>query len=87
MNNELLKKYSELVVRIGINVQKGQKIVINCPVECADFARLMVTAAYDAGASDVFLNWRDDYISRERWLKADFCRGRRRIHFRFRFQS
>lgn len=71
MNNELLKKYSELVVRIGINVQKGQKIVINCPVECADFARLMVTAAYDAGASDVFLNWRDDYISRERWLKAD----------------
>ena len=71
MDRELLRQYAELVVNVGVNIQKGQKAVINCPVECAEFARLMTTAAYDAGASDVFLNWRDDYITREKLLKAD----------------
>ena len=71
MNAKMLWQYARLVVEVGINVQKGQPIMINCPVDRADFARMLVTAAYDAGAKEVHLNWRDDYCARQRGLKAD----------------
>ena len=67
----MLWQYARLVVEVGINLQKGQNLVINCPVDRADFGRLLTTAAYDAGAKDVFINWRDDYCAREHWLRAD----------------
>lgn len=71
MNAKMLWQYARLVVEVGINVQKGQPIMINCPVDRADFARMLVTAAYDAGAKEVHMNWRDDYCARQRGLKAD----------------
>ena len=71
MNAKMLWQYARLVVEVGINVQKGQPVMINCPVDCAAFGRMLATAAYDAGAKDVLINWRDDYCTRERCLKAD----------------
>lgn len=71
MNAKMLWQYARLVVEVGINVQKGQPIMVNCPVDCAPFGRMLATAAYDAGAKDVIINWRDDYCMRERGLKAD----------------
>lgn len=71
MNEKMLWQYARLVVGVGINVQKGQPVMVNCPVECAGFGRLLAKAAYDAGAREVFMNWRDDFIAREHWLKAD----------------
>lgn len=71
MNAKMLWQYARLVAEVGINVQKGQPIIINCPVDRADFARMLVTAAYDAGAKEVFVSWRDDYCARQRLLKAD----------------
>jgi aminopeptidase len=66
-----LKEYAKLLVNVGINIQKGQRLAINCPVDCAYFARMLTTEAYASGAKDVLVNWRDDYISREHWLNAD----------------
>lgn len=66
-----LKKYARLLVEVGVNIQKGQRLVINSPVECADFARLCISAAYDAGCSEVVMNWSDDFASREKYLRAD----------------
>lgn len=37
MNKNLLKQYARLVAGVGINVQKGQTVVVRCPVDCADF--------------------------------------------------
>lgn len=71
MNKDLLWQYARLVVGVGINVQKGQPIMVNCPVECAEFGRLLAKAAFEAGAKDVIMNWRDDVVSREHWLHAD----------------
>lgn len=39
MNQALYKTYAEVVVRIGCALQKGQKLTISAPVECAAFAR------------------------------------------------
>lgn len=68
--DELKKDYAELVVRSGLNIQKGQRMLITCPVEGADFARLCAAAAYDAGCKEVILRWRDDELTRMKYLYA-----------------
>lgn len=70
MNNDLLKKYAELTVKTGINVQKGQTLVIDAPVESAAFVRMAAEIAYDEGARDVVVNFEDDLLTRIRFLKA-----------------
>ncbi|MCL2499536.1 MAG: aminopeptidase [Defluviitaleaceae bacterium] len=71
MDNAHLKKYAELLVRSGGNVQSGQLVVIGCGVEDAYFARLVQECAYDAGAKDVVMNWFDDVSVRNRYLRAN----------------
>ena len=40
--DELLKKYADFIVRVGVNPQPGQTLIINCPLEGAPLARLCV---------------------------------------------
>ena len=69
--NELKKDYAELLIKAGLNIQKGQRLLITSPVEGADFARLCAKAAYDAGCREVVMRWRDDEITRMKYLYAD----------------
>ena len=64
--NELLQKYADFIVRVGVNPQPGQTLIINCPLEGAPLARLFVRSAYEAGARDVQVNWQDDAVTRIR---------------------
>ena len=64
ITTEMLQKYAELAVRAGANVQKGQLLVLNAPVECAEFARLCVEEAYKAGAGEVQVMWSDEQVGR-----------------------
>ena len=66
----LKREYARLLVRSGINLKKGQRFAITCPVECADFARLCAEEAYEAGCKEVLLRWRDDKLTRMKYLKA-----------------
>ena len=59
-----IKKYADLIVRKGVNARPGQEVVVQCPVERADFCRTVVGAAYSAGAGHVTVLWADDAISR-----------------------
>lgn len=65
------QEYAKLLVEMGLNVQKGQNLIVACPVECAWFGRLCAQAAYDAGAREVIFRWRDDALSRMHYLCAD----------------
>ena len=65
-----LKEYARLLVEIGANVQKGQTLVLGAPVECAEFARLCASAAYDLGCREVVEDWFDPLLNRERYLRA-----------------
>lgn len=67
---EKLEKYARLIVKTGVNIQKNQILVINSPIECADFARRVADAAYDAGAKDVVVNWNDEILNKIRFTKA-----------------
>ena len=68
---ELQKEYARLVISEGVSLQKGQRLVINCPVEGAFFARLCAEAAYEAGCKDVLMRWSDDTITKYHYLYAD----------------
>ena len=64
--NELLQKYADFIVRVGVNPQPGQTLIINCPLDGAPLARLCVRSAFEAGARDVQMNWTDDAVTRTR---------------------
>ncbi|MDR2590691.1 MAG: aminopeptidase [Oscillospiraceae bacterium] len=66
-----LDEYIELVIQHGLNIQKGQELVIVCSVDCAFFARKAMEAAFKAGASNVHMRWSDDVCARTKYLMAD----------------
>jgi aminopeptidase len=48
-------------------------LIVNAPLECAAFARLLCEKAYDAGAGDVFVFWRDELLNKLRLERADIA--------------
>jgi aminopeptidase len=62
-----LEKYAELAVKVGVNIQKGQTLVINATLDAAEFVRLIVKSAYETGAKNVIVNWNDDVVSRTKY--------------------
>lgn len=67
MNENILKKYARLAVRVGANVQNNQYVIINSPVDCAALARCLVSEAYEAGASYVYVNWSDELVTKNHY--------------------
>lgn len=67
----LLKEYAELLVKKGLNVQKGQLVVVRAPIESYPFVRFVSKAAYLAGAKDVIVRYEDEHISHMHYLYAD----------------
>ena len=70
MQNKLIE-YAKVIVRVGVNLQKGQTLVLSCPVECAEFGRMIAEEAYEAGAREVVMRWNDDLLTRMKYLRAD----------------
>lgn len=65
-----MKNFGSLIVRGGVNVQPGQLVVINSPIECASYARDIMKAAYEAGAGDCVIHWKDEESARIRYTYA-----------------
>ncbi|MDE5566295.1 MAG: aminopeptidase [Anaeroplasmataceae bacterium] len=57
MNQKTLKKYAELIVKKGVNVQKGQDVIIDAEVGDAYFVEHVVEACYKVGARKVTVDW------------------------------
>lgn len=66
-----IEKYAQLLVRVGINIQPQQTLVISSPIETADFTRLLSVKAYEAGAREVVIRWIDEKATRIRYDMAD----------------
>ncbi len=71
---EQLESYVTLLLRLGVNLQPGQNLIINstsAPVEeVAPVMRLMTRKAYELGARNVYPQWDDGEIARTRMLLA-----------------
>ena len=67
----ILKKYAELVIKVGVNLQNGEELVINSDVSTAAFARMIAEAGYQAGAKRVTMLWGDQLTSRMRAIREN----------------
>jgi len=63
-NQILVNKLAKLSVKVGVNVQQGQIVVIRGTTETKELIREIAEEAYLAGARQVYVQWSDDYISR-----------------------
>lgn len=70
MVKQMLVKYADLVIKLGVNLQKGQTLVISAPLECVSFVRTLTKAAYLAGARNVACFWRDEQLDKIKYLHA-----------------
>lgn len=57
MQQERLNKYAELIVKCGLNVKKGQEVLIRCGLDQPDFVALVVEECYKCGADRVKVEW------------------------------
>ncbi|WP_248924442.1 aminopeptidase [Paenibacillus hamazuiensis] len=67
---EKLERYAALAVQVGVNVQKGQTLVVTAPLSAAPFVRIVTRKAYEAGAKNVHIEWNDDDITRIKYELA-----------------
>lgn len=67
---EKLEQYADLTVYVGLNVQKGQTIMVNTTVDTIEFTRLVVKKAYEAGAKRVYVNYTDPVQTRTHFEMA-----------------
>lgn len=70
MDEKTLAKFAELVLKIGVNIQKNQGLEIICPTEKSEVAVAICNQAYKLGASIVNVRWENDDISRLNYLNA-----------------
>ncbi|MEU8813229.1 aminopeptidase [Actinoplanes sp. NPDC048796] len=60
----VVERFADLVVRVGVNVQPGQGVVIRSDTAHREIARAVVAAAYRAGAGWAEVEWEDGPIRR-----------------------
>lgn len=65
-----LDKYAELIVKVGVNIQNEQILIISSSIESAPLTRKVVKNAYEAGAKHVYVDWGDDEVSRTKYELA-----------------
>ncbi len=69
--DQLLGKYADVVVRIGLNLRKGQRLLLRGILEDAPLMRKVTESAYKAGAVYVEPIYTDERIARIRFEHAD----------------
>ena len=57
MKKSTIKQYAKLIAVKGVNIQKGQEVIINASVENPEFVKILVEECYKAGASKVMVEW------------------------------
>ena len=63
---EKLSNYTDVIVKVGVGLQPGQRLVVQAPIETAPVVRTIVASAYKAGAPYVEVLWNDEELSRVR---------------------
>jgi len=70
-HTQLLDKYAELTVKSGLNVRKGQQVLITAPLEAVDLVRRITHHAYKVGASLVTTLYNDEQTALMRFTDGN----------------
>ena len=57
MKKTVLREYAKLIVKSGINVQKGQEVIVYADLDQPEFVAMVVDEAYKAKAKKVVVEW------------------------------
>ena len=57
MKKTVLREYAKLIVRCGINVQKGQDVLVFADLDQPEFVKMVVEEAYKLKARQVTVQW------------------------------
>ena len=57
MKKTVLKEYAKLIVRTGVNIQKGQTLIVHAGLDQPEFVAMVVEEAYKAKAKEVSVEW------------------------------
>ena len=57
MKKTALREYAKLIVRTGLNVQKGQTVLVIADLDQPEFVQMVVEEAYKAKAKEVIVQW------------------------------
>ena len=71
MNKTRLKKYAELIARCGVNVKRGQEVIINAELDQPEFVKYVVEECYKAGAKKVSVDWSYQPLTK---LNVRYCK-------------
>jgi aminopeptidase len=65
-----LRKYAELAIRKGVNLQSGQRLIVSAPLAAAPLVREVTASAYQAGCRLVEVMWHDEGVTLMRYRHA-----------------
>ena len=66
MNKNMLEKYAEVIVKVGLNLQEGQRLFIAAGLNTASLIREVTAKAYQNGAPLVTVLWDDEELKKIR---------------------
>lgn len=68
MNQKIYENYAKLAVKIGINLQEGQDVVITASTRLVDIVTEIVKVCYENKAKSVRIEWTNEQIDKLHWL-------------------
>ena len=57
MKKTVLREYARLIIRTGLNIQKGQTLIVRAGLDQPEFVQMVVEEAYKAKAKEVIVEW------------------------------
>lgn len=71
MNQKIYENYAKLAVKIGINLQEGQDVVVNASTRLNEIVKEIVKVCYENKARSVRVEWSNEEIDKLQWLNED----------------
>ena len=64
MKKSILKQYADLIAQKGVNVQRGQEVLVMCGLDQPEFVETVVESLYKRGAKKVYVDWSYDALTK-----------------------
>ncbi len=64
MKKSVLREYARLIARAGVNVQKGQEVIVRAGLDQPEFVAMVVEELYKAKARKVTVDWSYDPLTK-----------------------
>ena len=68
MNKSLYRKYARVVVKLGANVRKDQRVIIVASTGASEFALHLQEEAYKAKAKEVTIRWTNSKATKNKYM-------------------